>query len=724
MSWRQAAVRIVTVLLTLLVPATLVSPVQAAQEPTCHTTLPQTLTLRPVVLVHGWNSSIANEESLGKAVEGQARGRYWMYCFDYSALSSHWPLDENIHQALANDIVGLSRAYLRGGGDGKVLAAAHSMGGIALRFAANDAVGSIEVGDVLAGVVTLGTPHQGSPWGGTKLGRDLEAAVQYLRTTAALPPSDADASACLAVLTRRNSSCGDVPYLPAGVPITELGTQIYVTRSLFNVPFVKGASASVPLFGDGIVPRESSTGYLGSGPHVSGTRKLAYPAEVSIDTTDCHYDSDYLLAARTGAKIGGGGIGSLIGGLVGVFANEQLDLAALDLLARDEAGLALAQLSSYAYQTDCFHTRLTTQPDLVGATVAAFAKYAKNASAGPEALTVTDAAVPDIGLPNYDTSGSYPQVGPPTQSHRTPVDLSVVNAALEATVSADQQAYRRNYDTNYASQDAPTDYRGVYQTDMDASLVVANSDLISTMYPSLELFPGGNDGSGWMTTNVLVPSGQPISLRMLFRTTQKGLDALSRATMAEVARAQTCQPSAGLEEQFYREGLAPTPENYQHFALTPDSLDVGLEQGQIGIEACSTIRVSIPWQSLRGVLSPTGWRLAGLAGRGLSVAPCSAARLYKAAAKAEGLDPHDPGYRSVGGPGVEFAHCHHGWAIALVRRPNVGTTDGGIVFRAAGTHWREIGAYGFTASECPLTSLGMPADIAKQFNPVNSDGTC
>ena len=358
-----------------------------ASGATCSQRVPATVARRPVVFVHGWNSSAAGMEGVSAAVNRAAPGVYFTFCFDYANLSARWPSTPGIHQKLADAIVALSAAYKRGGGDGRVLAAGHSMGGIALRFASADSSGGVAVASVLAGVVTLGTPHQGSPWGATGVGRLLEAAVNNLHHGAVLPPADSDAQACLASLDRVPSHCGVTPYLPQGVPLTELGTQIVVHRSLFNIGFIKGPSTDIPVFGDGLVPQNSSNGYIGSGP---GRGRIPYRSPVDPAVIGCSYSTDYLLAAKGGAQLAsdGGPLLSAIGALTGVLINEKLDSTAQDRILAGKASPALVELTAYAATTPCFHTSLTTQSDVVAAMVAAFAKEA--AASAP----VSDSSVP------------------------------------------------------------------------------------------------------------------------------------------------------------------------------------------------------------------------------------------------------------------------------------------------------------------------------------------
>lgn len=337
-------------------------------------------TRRPVVLVHGWNSGPTMWDSTIRQLEAMPQiggDRYEFLQFDYAPLTAHWPNDADIHQCLARVFTDASRAYERGGGDGRVLAVGHSMGGIAIRYAAHDTVDGVPVGEILAGVVTLGTPHLGSPWGGTVLSRALQTTSQSWASGFAreFPPAGSDAQTCLAQPLRRPSSCGTTPYLPQGVPLAEIGTQIIIERTLFDVGLFRGPTAALYLFGDGVVAADSATGYIGSGPG-GPNHSLPYRATVQPNIVDCTYTTDYL-TTRWGARLGSrfGPIGTIIGTLGGTLAGEAVDTAAADRLLTGEPSLALAELTYYASRTPCFHTNLAQHPEALGITADALQEF-------------------------------------------------------------------------------------------------------------------------------------------------------------------------------------------------------------------------------------------------------------------------------------------------------------------------------------------------------------
>lgn len=295
----------------------------------------------PVVLVHGWTSSSEGMRRTAEELSTRLGEEYTLLQFDYRNRSTEWP-DGETADCLARFVVA---AWTAAGKHEKVVVVGHSMGGIAARFAAVKAVDGVSVASVLAGVVTLGTPHQGSPWGGT----DVAALLEQIRP-GTVPTHGSSAATCLAPIDRRSRNCAGPPYLPANVRITQIATQISVKRTLFNLGFVK-QEAEIMLWGDGIVTQDSAAGYLGSPP---GPRPQT---RIELETVSCQYSSDYLMSARFGAKLGsrGGPVGAIIGAEIATLGHVMADAAALDALERRRPTPAIVELSTYAALTPCFH---------------------------------------------------------------------------------------------------------------------------------------------------------------------------------------------------------------------------------------------------------------------------------------------------------------------------------------------------------------------------------
>jgi triacylglycerol lipase len=115
----------------------------------------------PVLFVHGFTGSPNNfrhsRDGRPDLIESvAARDGVTAYTFDYSDHSSMWVTDPAIGPPLARSIACLGRASGH-----KVVAVAHSMGGLAVRYAQGQVIRGEPVSDSLARVVTVGTPTNG-----------------------------------------------------------------------------------------------------------------------------------------------------------------------------------------------------------------------------------------------------------------------------------------------------------------------------------------------------------------------------------------------------------------------------------------------------------------------------------------------------------------------------------------------------------------------------------
>jgi triacylglycerol lipase len=151
--------------------------------------------------------------------------------FDYAAESNQWVTDPRIGPALARDITCLADSSALDGGPGKVIVVAHSMGGLALRQAASDTVGTEAVAGKIGLAVTIATPNTGSWIDGLAGGRNTPPAGSVDATTQRYAQ---------AILTLATTICGSAS------PATAPGGALTAMCGLVAEPVSPAAQAMVP----------------------------------------------------------------------------------------------------------------------------------------------------------------------------------------------------------------------------------------------------------------------------------------------------------------------------------------------------------------------------------------------------------------------------------------------------------------------------------------------
>ena len=370
--------RLLTIVLAVLTALTVVAaPADAADTPK---TCPNGLTVvdptvapstQPVVFVHGLNADASAWAPMTSILKGRTDAkRYTFLTFDYQYLHSSWASHPGIAACLARFIHQVSAAA----GGQKVLVVAHSMGGLAIRFASDsDSVDTI-TGDplsgpippgMLRGVVTIDTPALGSPFGGPVTSGVLST---YLANAGVGQVKDApnDAIRCLAEHGQNSDlapPCRTAPYLPAGVPLHQISGNIIFNRPMF------GTSISAPLGSDGIVGVASQDGYHGSGP--GGTQDPG--------TTVTTYDRPCLTTVGAGGLLGLTGLAAA--GLVALVGSVGVAVAgapegAVGIGVASSAA-AFSAISYYGYSTSqCGHNTMLQGQETAGDVAAALRGWA------------------------------------------------------------------------------------------------------------------------------------------------------------------------------------------------------------------------------------------------------------------------------------------------------------------------------------------------------------
>jgi pimeloyl-ACP methyl ester carboxylesterase len=374
-----AAVAALLLMTAMAPPAAAGQPLAAELKCSNHSNpLPDRMTERPVVFVHGWTSSAADSAEAVQMLQDKLGGEFKVYAFDYSDVNTVWGAKGDAKTCLANYLTQASDNFKAGGGDdGKVLAVGHSMGGIVIR-AASGVLAKKNKGQILAGAVTIATPMHGSPWGGPTYPKLVEwfQSVSHNLGAFLIPPASSSAGLCLEAPLP--GSCERFPYLAEGTKYAAVASQIIIERRLFGL---KSMSAEIPIFGDAVVPVPSATGYLSSseGTYRAGS---GLPETVIECKHTSGYLSDQLLSSRVKLGIPAQVIASLLLANVEIF----LDKRAMDAMMAGRADPSQFPLFLQGLFSDCFHKSLPTHKDAVQAT----AGYLKQMSASTQLKTFTN----------------------------------------------------------------------------------------------------------------------------------------------------------------------------------------------------------------------------------------------------------------------------------------------------------------------------------------------
>lgn len=304
----------------------------------------------PVILVHGWTGEPL--EVTKTLLKNKFDGGGWQFfAFDYSKYNTLWAADAHIWKHLVEYITEISGKQRAAGGDGLVYLVTHSMGGLVARFA------SVRPGvaPLIGGVVTVGTPHQGSPWGNAAAGAWAKL-VEVMKDNSTDPGWGSLARICLAPHSGGEelpAGCASPPYFPSGIPVEQIAGNVVVERRYFGLH-----AYDVNVGGDGVVPTSSANGYIGSaaGPKPRGSFT---PTQV-----DCRIPENALVSAGSSP--------------IAVPWQYLTDANLLDQLTDARVGLTVAALVTRIQLAGdtCSHMAMMTNSEMVSKMAASLSSLA------------------------------------------------------------------------------------------------------------------------------------------------------------------------------------------------------------------------------------------------------------------------------------------------------------------------------------------------------------
>jgi pimeloyl-ACP methyl ester carboxylesterase len=242
----------------------------------------------PVLMVHGLNSSAGTwveggALSMRSALE-KVDGIRVTSAFDYNNVHNEWVTNKDIGPKLADTIDCLSQASRKSGGAGKVVVVAHSMGGLAARYAANQVVNGRRIVDELGLVITMGTPHLGSNYG-----NDC-AWASWAKFN--IPDCKGSAPTALAV---GSNELRELPRFPDNVPVKAIAGNVFIRASFFFTHIDHDMGGDLVVGVDSATNEFTNAGHDGGKTVIKcfGQSAIAGRSKASCDHTVMVQSSDF-----------------------------------------------------------------------------------------------------------------------------------------------------------------------------------------------------------------------------------------------------------------------------------------------------------------------------------------------------------------------------------------------------------------------------------------------
>ena len=201
------------------------------------------------ILIHGW---LGSEMVKGREILVPMLGDDWStITYDYKAMNTLWPSSSLVAQCLSE--FARDAQNMTGRDKPSVYFVGHSMGGIMARFALE--LYKEDVAKYAAGVVTLDTPHTGSPWGGSQVSMAVEAGAHWWNRN---DGTKKDGAKCLSLHHPGSlpPECKYPPAMPEAVPIAQIAGNATITRTYFHF-----GRQRADIMTDGTVWLDSQVGY-------------------------------------------------------------------------------------------------------------------------------------------------------------------------------------------------------------------------------------------------------------------------------------------------------------------------------------------------------------------------------------------------------------------------------------------------------------------------------
>jgi hypothetical protein len=219
--------------------------------------------------------------------------------------------------------------------------------------------------------------------------------------------------------------------------------------------------------------------------------------------------------------------------------------------------------------------------------------------------------IPPLKVPHYRTSGDIIQVA------QNGKPLSIVNQQLMNAVVQDENSYSITANeaelSMYSSPGTSAIQEGLvgsYISHLNLSLVTANSKFVSAMIPMTRLFPGGTDGSEWLSVTISTSTGSTISMQQVIGNIEKFKSAVAHGIMHGSVLAY-CGTSFVKSTQLspFIPMFLSVPNSETYFSLSSNGVMLAYSNGVIVPPSCGGLLMKIPMTIVRTYLTRFGVKL-------------------------------------------------------------------------------------------------------------------
>lgn len=221
-----------------------------------------------------------------------------------------------------------------------------------------------------------------------------------------------------------------------------------------------------------------------------------------------------------------------------------------------------------------------------------FAFFRRSTPAYP--LQVKDATIKESNE-KYSIDITYPQV----ENLTNKTEQSKLNQSIQDRMNSLVGEFKQNQVNSVEIpefESAKSDLKITYVSGL------TNSKIFSVQFQILENFPGMAHPNNYNEVfNYNVQNASLILLSDLFRSDSNHLQTLAEQARKDLLEQEKENPNAA---DFINEGTGPTADNFDLFLLDKNGIVLIFNPATVAPDYFGTMKVTIPYEQVRGLLSP------------------------------------------------------------------------------------------------------------------------